>query len=91
MDGALLLELFTRDGGPWGTMISGDFYEGIRQASLADLSSIQTMLQPLMKEGIILERSAEELGQDIDGNTFYVLERESRVLACVKMMVIGPA
>ena len=38
IDGGLLLELYSRDG--VGSMISTDFYEGIRAAGTADLDSI---------------------------------------------------
>eukprot|EP00878_Enallax_costatus_P029396 GHUV01031871.1.p1 GENE.GHUV01031871.1~~GHUV01031871.1.p1 ORF type:complete len:184 (-),score=60.57 GHUV01031871.1:25-576(-) len=39
MDGGMLLELYSRDG--VGTMISTDFYEGIRKARGTDLEAIQ--------------------------------------------------
>jgi hypothetical protein len=39
IDGGLLLELYSRDG--VGTMISTDFYEGIRHAGPADVSAIK--------------------------------------------------
>lgn len=39
IDGGMLLELYSRDG--VGTMISADFYEGIRLARSTDLESIQ--------------------------------------------------
>ena len=38
IDGGLLLELYSRDG--VGTMISTDFYEGIRGARAEDLDNI---------------------------------------------------
>lgn len=38
IDGGLLLELYSRDG--VGTMISTDFYEGIRGARASDLENI---------------------------------------------------
>ena len=43
IDGGMLLELYSRDG--VGTMISTDFYEGIRGARSTDLASI--MVRPL--------------------------------------------
>ena len=39
IDGGMLLELYSRDG--VGTMISADFYEGIRPAQTTDLDAIQ--------------------------------------------------
>ena len=41
IDGGLLLELYTRDG--IGTMISTDFYEGIRRAGPADVPAIKVL------------------------------------------------
>lgn len=39
LDGGMLLELYSRDG--VGTMISTDFYEGIRRATSRDLEAVQ--------------------------------------------------
>lgn len=39
IDGGLLLELYSRDG--VGTMISTDFYEGIRRAGPGDVPAIK--------------------------------------------------
>jgi hypothetical protein len=39
LDGGMLLELYSRDG--VGTMISTDFYEGIRKAAPSDLEAVQ--------------------------------------------------
>lgn len=44
-DGGMLLELYSRDG--CGTMISTDFYEGIRAASSADLDAVQVRGEPV--------------------------------------------
>lgn len=42
MDGGILLELYSRDG--IGTMISTDFYEGIRRASAFDVVAVKVRL-----------------------------------------------
>lgn len=49
IDGGLLLELYSRDG--VGTMISADFYEGIRRAGPADAEAIAGLLKPLEDAG----------------------------------------
>jgi hypothetical protein len=49
IDGGLLLELYSRDG--VGTMISADFYEGIRRAGPADVDAIRGLLKPLEDAG----------------------------------------
>ena len=71
----LLLRLLCRDG--VGTMISTDFYEGIRPAQQVDLDAIEGLLRPLAQAGITKARSRESLLQDI--HSFTVLERESEV------------
>ena len=69
------MHLFCRDG--VGTMISTDFYEGIRPAQHIDLDAIEGLLRPLAQAGITKARSRESLLQDI--HSFTVLERESEV------------
>jgi amino-acid N-acetyltransferase len=44
LDGGMLLELYSRDG--VGTMISTDFYEGIRRATGRDLEAIAVRAEP---------------------------------------------
>ncbi|MCC6302499.1 MAG: amino-acid N-acetyltransferase [Gammaproteobacteria bacterium] len=77
-DGALLLELFTRDG--IGTMISTDLYEGTRQATIEDVGGILTLIAPLEREGILVRRSREHL--EIGIGQFTVIERDGMVIAC---------
>lgn len=45
LDGGLLLELYSRDG--VGTMISADFYEGIRRAGPLDVPAVKVRSGPL--------------------------------------------
>lgn len=85
MDGGLLLELYTRDG--LGTMISTDFYQGIRRAQPADLPYIHEMLRPLEAAGVVLPRSFEQLSLDV--NSFRVFEKEGRILACACVTDLG--
>ena len=60
-----------------GTMISTDFYEGIRPAQQMDLDSIEGLLRPLAQAGVTKARSRESLMRDL--HSFTVLERESEV------------
>eukprot|EP00887_Chlorella_sp_A99_P006828 scaffold2.g6828.t1 len=85
VDGGLLLELYSRDG--VGTMISTDFYEGIRAAGPQDLGPIQLLLRPLEDKGILVKRSAEQLLADLPH--FTVVEREARVLGCAMVKPLG--
>lgn len=77
-DGALLLELFTRDG--IGTMISTDLYEGTRQAIIDDVGGILNLIAPLEQEGVLVRRSREHL--EIGIGQFTVIERDGMVIAC---------
>ncbi|WP_227430910.1 amino-acid N-acetyltransferase [Psychrobacter sp. I-STPA6b] len=80
-DGALLEELFTRDGS--GTLISHDPYEEIRRANIDDVVGLLELLTPLEKQGILVQRSRERLEQEID---FYsVIERDGMILGCAAL------
>lgn len=84
-DGSLLLELYSRDG--VGTMVSTDFYEGIRPAISSDLPGIEELLSPLVEKGVLVARSRDQLAEDLP--YFTVLERESKILACATVRQLG--
>jgi amino-acid N-acetyltransferase len=77
-DGALLQELFTRDG--VGTLISSDEYEGTRPATIEDVSGILELIKPLEQQGILVRRSRERLETEI--GKFTVIERDGMVVGC---------
>jgi amino-acid N-acetyltransferase len=78
LDGALLLELFTRDG--VGTLLSADLYEDVRAASIEDVGGILELIDPLEQQGILVRRSRERLETEID--QFMVIERDGAVIGC---------
>ena len=77
-DGALLLELFTRDG--TGTLISSNPYEEIRSASLNDIAGILELIKPLEQKGLLVKRSREKLEMEI--NDYIVIERDGLIVGC---------
>ena len=79
--GALLKELYTRDGD--GVLISRDVYEGIRQAQASDVRAVQDLISPLVKEGILVHRSRDQLEKDMVNS--YVLMRDGAMLACAML------
>ena len=79
VDGGLLLELFTRDG--YGTMITNLFYEGIRAANINDIGGILQLIKPLESNGVLVERSREQLELEI--GYFHVVEKDGMIIACV--------
>ena len=80
-DGALLLELFTRDG--IGTMVSADVYDTTRRATLADIGGILELIAPLQAEGWLARRSRENLESEID--RYVVVERDGAAIGCAAL------
>jgi amino-acid N-acetyltransferase len=83
-DGALLQELFTRDGS--GTLISHDPYEEIRTADIEDVGGLLELLRPLEEEGILVRRSRERLETEI--SRFAVIERDGMIVGCAALYPI---
>ncbi|KZY67898.1 MULTISPECIES: amino-acid N-acetyltransferase [unclassified Oleiphilus] len=80
-DGAILEELFTRDG--IGTMVSAESYDEVRAATLDDLNGIQELIQPLEEQGILVRRSREVLETELDAFTVNV--RDNAIIACAAL------
>lgn len=80
-DGALLQELFTRDGS--GTLIAQDHYEQLRTATIDDVGGILEIIEPLEANGALVKRSRELLETEIE--RFTVLERDGMVIACAAL------
>lgn len=81
VDGALLLELFTRDG--IGTLVSRDPFEHIRKATLDDLVDILEIIHPLEEKGILVRRPRERIEMELDH--FTVAIRDRSVIGCVSL------
>lgn len=80
-DGALLKEMFTRDGS--GTLVSGDTYEQIRPARVEDVGGIINLIYPLEEQGILVRRSPEMLETEI--GRFVVAERDGTIVGCAAL------
>jgi len=76
--GALLQELYTRDGS--GTMLSRDLYDGIRQAKVEDVSAIYELITPLVQMGTLVDRPRTALEKSVDA--YHVYTRDDLVVAC---------
>ncbi|RLK51384.1 N-acetylglutamate synthase [Alkalispirillum mobile] len=77
-DGALLLELFTRDG--VGTLVTPERFETQRRATPEDVPGIVALLEPLERDGTLVSRPRELLETDIEH--FIVIERDGSIIAC---------
>ncbi|MGE0049801.1 MAG: amino-acid N-acetyltransferase, partial [Acidithiobacillus sp.] len=80
-DGALLRELFTRDG--LGTMISRDPFEHLRPATRNDIPGIMSLIRPLEQSGVLVRRGRERLEREVE--QFTVMERDGKVIGCVAL------
>lgn len=80
-DGALLGELFTRDGA--GTLITAEPYEHSRTATIDDVGGILELIAPLEAAGVLVPRPREVLETEID--RFTVVERDGTVVACAAL------
>ncbi|MBT8421124.1 MAG: amino-acid N-acetyltransferase [Gammaproteobacteria bacterium] len=78
IDGALLLEIYTRDG--VGVMVCSDAYDTMREAVIDDIAGIIKLISPLEEQGILVRRSREKLESEI--HRFLVMERDGAIIAC---------
>lgn len=77
-DGALLAELYTRDGA--GTMVTAETYEGLRPGRPDDVPGILDLITPFEAEGTLVRRSREQL--ELEADRFVVLERDGAIIGC---------
>ncbi|EHC1953578.1 amino-acid N-acetyltransferase [Escherichia coli] len=80
-DGALLQELFSRDG--IGTQIVMESAEQIRRATINDIGGILELIRPLEQQGILVRRSREHLEMEID--KFTIIQRDNTTIACAAL------
>lgn len=85
-DGAILQELFTREGR--GTLVTNEQYEGLRPAKLEDIPGLLSLLDPLEDQGFLVRRTRETLEQEID--RFVVIERDNMVIGCAAIEPFEP-
>jgi amino-acid N-acetyltransferase len=81
INGALLLELFTRDGA--GTLISSTSFEGLRPANLSDIGGILELIKPLEQQGKLAKRSREKIEMEI--TDYIVIERDGLIIGCTAL------
>ena len=81
IDGALLLELFSRDG--VGTLISSTPFEELRPATLNDIGGILELIKPLEHLGILARRSREKIEMEIAD--YIIIERDGLIIGCTAL------
>ena len=80
-DGALLLELFTRDG--VGTMLASTALAHVRNATIDDVGGILSIIEPLEEQGVLVRRSRERLEAEIE--RFIVAEYDNHIIGCAAL------
>ena len=80
-DGALLEELFTRDG--VGSLITQNRVETIRTATVDDVGGILELIQPLESDGVLVRRSRELLENEI--SQFTIIELDGMIIGCAAL------
>ena len=78
MEGAILREIFSNLG--VGTMVYGSEYESVRPMKTTDISDVLRLMQPLMEEGILIQRTEDDLVSN--QADFVVYEIDGVVHAC---------
>ena len=81
-DGALLQELFTREGS--GTLLSHHGGETIRQATIDDVGGVLDLITPLEESGVLVKRSRELLETEIS-RFHVVVHPEGMIVGCAAL------
>jgi acetylglutamate kinase/N-acetylglutamate synthase-like GNAT family acetyltransferase len=77
-EGAVLKELFSNLG--VGTMIYADEYDSIRAFHSKDMPEVLRLMEPLMRQGILVRRNAEQIQEKKDD--YAVFEIDGAIRAC---------
>lgn len=80
-NGALLQELFTREGS--GSLVSQDTFEELRPATVSDVGGILELIKPLEESGVLVQRSRKRLETEIEN--FRVIVYEGMIIACAAL------
>ncbi|MPW37823.1 amino-acid N-acetyltransferase [Vibrio sp. B1Z05] len=80
-DGALIQELFSRDG--IGTQVVMDSAEQVRIATIDDIGGILDLIEPLESEGILVRRSREQLEREIE--RFTIIVKDQLIIGCAAL------
>ena len=81
-DGALLRELYSRDGA--GMLIAADAYDSLRQATAEDAGGLLRLIAPMEASGALVPRSREQLELEIEH--YSVMLRDGMIIACCALM-----
>ncbi len=78
IDGVVLKEIFSNLG--VGTMIHANVYDSIRPLTLEDISDVLRIMRPLVKSGVLVARSEDDLRAQLDD--YVVFETDGTIYGC---------
>ena len=81
VDGALLTEMFTRDG--CGTLVDQGQFEQVREAQIEDVGGLLELIRPLEEQGVLVRRSRDLIEREI--SQFSIVERDGLIIACAAL------
>lgn len=81
IDGALLTEMFTRDG--CGTLVDEGLFQQVREAQIEDVGGLLELIRPLEEQGILVRRSRDLIESEI--TQFSIVERDGLIIACAAL------
>lgn len=87
IDGALLVELFTREG--IGTMIVRQSLDHLRDATIDDVGGVLALIAPLEADGSLVKRGRELLEMEI--GQFAVADHDGMIVGCAALYPYPPA
>jgi amino-acid N-acetyltransferase len=81
LDGAMLMELFTRDG--VGTVMTRAPLARLREATADDVAAVLALIAPLEADGTLVKRGRERLEMEI--SRFTLLDHDGVVVGCAAL------
>ena len=87
IDGILPCEIFSSIGS--GTMIYNDEYSGFRAMTLNDISSVLSLMDPFIKQKILLPRTKISLTENL--SDYIVYQVDGGIHACASLHVYSPS
>ena len=86
-DGAMLMELFTRDG--VGTVMTRAPLARLREATAEDVGAVLNLIAPLEADGTLVKRGRERIEMEI--SRFSLLEHDGVVIGCAAFYPLSKA
>jgi len=86
-EGVILKELFSNLGA--GTMVYADEYESIRSIKSRDVPDILRLMEPLMQQGILIRRKADDIQNKKEDYVVFVIDGQTH--ACGALHDLGEA